>query len=272
MLTDVEFGPLAEGQTVERLGTGVYLCHAVSPEEAVGECFFRNGPFTLGGIDGGYQFNPWLETCDSENSFARGGLVTYKPYGTCDTPEQIRDFYGDLLDDPEQPIFISMYEIKWHRDCEWRWHKNGPYIGDQSPQAEYFGDEPVIRRVLAYHIHALNGLIPADVERATQAVYGCYDEAGQVAWEAAAPERQQKYRDHTKMILEMFQICEAAAPHREKSREELAAAWYHRLRKDESDPAWNDAREETRAEYLEFITTIWNRIERAGVRWLPPSP
>lgn len=274
MLTDVEFGPLKEGQEVERLGTGVYLCRGVDTEEAVGKCFFRVGPFSLSPLDGsgGYGFTSSLEEDRGEYYFARRDFPTSTPYGTCDTPEQIRDFYGDLLDDPEQPIFISLCEIRWQRDSVWRWHKNGPYIGDQRPQAEYFGDEPVIRRVLSYHIHALNGLTTADVERATLGIFGCYDEAGRIAWEAVSPERQQKYRHHTRMLLQMFQICDDVSERRGKPREHLAAAWYHRIRKDEGDPAWDDASPETRAEYLAFVTTLWSSVERAGVRWLPPFP
>lgn len=276
MLTDVDFGPLDEDQSVERLGTGLYLCRGVRTEEVVGKSFFRVGPYSLSPLDGsgGYGFDPYLEEDRGEYYFARRGFPTSTPYGTCDNPEQIRDFYGSLLDNPEQPIVITIQEIKWHPESQWRWHKNGPYIGDQVPQAEYFGDEPVIRRVLSYHIYALNGLTTADVEMIALAVFCCYDESEATLWAALSPERRDKYRQHARMLLEMFLTCQDVAPRRNQTIQETVAIWYYRLdtTDDKSAPEWIHAPAEKQAEYVEFIDTFWTAIQQTGIRWLPPLP
>lgn len=86
----------------------------------------------------------------------RGQPPDYDEYGVCDTPEQPVERFK-LRERPEQ-LFVSYVQIRradQPRDGGWRWHKWGPYIGDQQPTCEYLHDEPVIEQVYTYHIYRI---------------------------------------------------------------------------------------------------------------------
>lgn len=77
-----------------------------------------------------------------------------KQCGVCDTPEQAVEKLG-LRDSPEK-VFVSFVRIR--RDEQpaqygWRWHKWGPYIGDQKPTCEYIAGEPEIEEVYTFHVY-----------------------------------------------------------------------------------------------------------------------
>jgi hypothetical protein len=73
-------------------------------------------------------------------------------YGVCDTPEQVVQAWPSLVTD-ENRFVILFTEIN-RKDCpDWRWHKNGRYIGNQNSQYEHLGDEDEsIQQVLTFSI------------------------------------------------------------------------------------------------------------------------
>lgn len=73
-------------------------------------------------------------------------------YGVCDSPEQLLEFYDFEKDARKLVIFMYCLQKKYEQENGWRWHKNGVYIGNQQPQAEYLFDEPVIERIWSFHI------------------------------------------------------------------------------------------------------------------------
>lgn len=74
-------------------------------------------------------------------------------YGVCDTPEQVLEAWPSLATDAENRFVILFNLI--HRDQypDWRWHKNGRYIGTQNPEWEHLGDEDEsIQQVLTFSV------------------------------------------------------------------------------------------------------------------------
>ena len=79
------------------------------------------------------------------------------PYGVCDNWEQIFERIPEIKYYKESKekfvIFLCPHIKKNQPDHDgWRWHKWGPYIGDQEPQYEYLRDEPEIDMVYSFHI------------------------------------------------------------------------------------------------------------------------
>lgn len=80
-------------------------------------------------------------------------------YGVCDSPEQFMVRFGEKLHASPRKFCVSFTEIRKENqdpDGGWRWHKWGPYVGDQTPTCEYLYDEPDIEAVFVYHIYELN--------------------------------------------------------------------------------------------------------------------
>ena len=73
-------------------------------------------------------------------------------YGVCDTPEQVVEKWPSLLTD-ENRFVILFSEVNRNECPDWRWHKNGSYIGKHNPQYEHLGDEDEsIQSVLMFSI------------------------------------------------------------------------------------------------------------------------
>lgn len=73
-------------------------------------------------------------------------------YGVCDTPEQVLEKWPSLATDENR--FVILFN-RIHRDecSDWRWHKNGRYIGQHDPQYEHLGDEDEsIQQVLTFSV------------------------------------------------------------------------------------------------------------------------
>lgn len=73
-------------------------------------------------------------------------------YGVCDIPEQVLETWPSLATDENRFVLLfSQINRKHHPD--WRWHKNGRYIGTQDSQYEHLGDEDEsIQQVLTFSI------------------------------------------------------------------------------------------------------------------------
>ena len=78
-------------------------------------------------------------------------------FGICDDYQQIFDQCPQLRTDKRR-FCISITPIIKEKEPPtggWRWHKWGPYIGEQKPTTEYLYDEPVIEKVYCYHIYEI---------------------------------------------------------------------------------------------------------------------
>jgi hypothetical protein len=80
-------------------------------------------------------------------------------YGVCDSPAQFMEVAGQHLRDDIRKFVVSFTPIlKSEQSSEggWRWHKWGPYIGNQKRSGcEYLYDEPNIEKVYAYHVYEI---------------------------------------------------------------------------------------------------------------------
>lgn len=85
------------------------------------------------------------------------GLPTCS-YGVCDEPLQVlTTFPGLAVVDNKYVIGVAqLLKKEMYPKGGWRWHKWGPYIGEQKPMCEYLYDEPVIEEVWTFHILELN--------------------------------------------------------------------------------------------------------------------
>lgn len=72
-----------------------------------------------------------------------GDLLT-NSYGVADNIEQIKEYFKKQIQSSDEKYFILIHYIHQDKDGNgggWRWHKNGPYIGNLKPQCEYLDDE-----------------------------------------------------------------------------------------------------------------------------------
>ena len=67
-------------------------------------------------------------------------------YGVADNVEQIKAFYKEEVEHPENRYVIGLSYVFQEKSNAgkgggWRWHKWGPYIGELKPEYEYLDDE-----------------------------------------------------------------------------------------------------------------------------------
>jgi len=94
---------------------------------------------------------------DDWESWYNGLPDDHNAYGVCDSPEQFMEVLGNKLKEDEANEYVVSFtavrKIDQAADGGWRWHKWGPYIGNQNPQYEYLYDEDDIDEVYTYHIY-----------------------------------------------------------------------------------------------------------------------
>jgi hypothetical protein len=78
-------------------------------------------------------------------------------YGVCDSVEQWKEAYYDILKSSYRKYVIAFVEI--YREDEpprdgWRWHKWGPYIGNYKIQYEYLYNE-TIDKIVLFHVYEI---------------------------------------------------------------------------------------------------------------------
>lgn len=74
-------------------------------------------------------------------------------YGLCDAPEQILAKYPAIVSSDKQYI-ISLKLISKEEYPDFRFHKNGEYIGTQLCEGcEHFGNEPFMNEVIAFNVY-----------------------------------------------------------------------------------------------------------------------
>lgn len=95
---------------------------------------------------------------------AQGPSITYDvavpAYGTCDSPEQIIEMFGEALDSSPRNFLINAYVVMKADEPErggWRWHKHGSYYGSLDPHCEYLVEEAdEITQACAFTIHEVD--------------------------------------------------------------------------------------------------------------------
>lgn len=91
--------------------------------------------------------NDFDYSCEYWNEFDESATwLLPNPYGTADNLEQIKEYFKRQISDPDEKYFIVIHHIYQEKENAykgggWRWHKNGPYIGNLEPQCEYLDDE-----------------------------------------------------------------------------------------------------------------------------------
>lgn len=88
----------------------------------------------------------------SEYSF--GKIGSFSSYGVCDDLQNLLAACPELVTS-ERQFVITLCPMRSDEQCEeggWRWHKWGPYVGEQTPTCEYLYDEPLIDLVYVYQI------------------------------------------------------------------------------------------------------------------------
>jgi hypothetical protein len=113
-------------------------------------------PIRIG--QGLYQIGHWnfVDLLEGKWGSYPGLPGDHNAYGVCDSPDQFMKVLGPVLAIGPRQYVVSFVQLKKADEPSeggWRWHKWGPYIGEQDPQCEYLYDEPVIEEVWTYHIY-----------------------------------------------------------------------------------------------------------------------
>lgn len=142
MLTDVEIGPV---DPVTAIITGM-IAHG-RPKGRIQEGIYENGHWSFELEFRGRQ------VYEKDYPYLGGD---FNCYGVCDSPEQLVKLLPEIVTKGPKKYVISMVHLKKSEqpdDGGWRWHKWGPYIGEQKPEREYLADEPLIEEVWTFHIY-----------------------------------------------------------------------------------------------------------------------
>lgn len=92
-----------------------------------------------------------------EEMIRRSRMDLPNAFGVCDYPDQLIEKFP-VIETSEKKFIVTFGKLEKENEVpnNWRWHKWGPYIGEQDPQCEYLYDEPVIETVYLYHIYEVN--------------------------------------------------------------------------------------------------------------------
>ena len=78
--------------------------------------------------------------CEYWSEFDKAsGVMLTNSYGVADNIEQIKEYFRKQIESTEERYFITITYI--YQEGSFRWHKNGPYIGELNPQCECLDDE-----------------------------------------------------------------------------------------------------------------------------------
>jgi hypothetical protein len=112
------------------------------------------------------NFTSWQPIKRISHVDVNGNFVTYKNckidnyhcgvYGVADNIEQIKKHFKSVIENETCCAVISVCEIDKANEPErggWRWHKWGEYVGTHEITCEYIKDEPIVEKVLCFHLH-----------------------------------------------------------------------------------------------------------------------
>jgi len=105
-------------------------------------------------IRGSFGSSPWLDGYSDFPDFGNEG--EWQPqYGICDCVQQVLDKITKLQNPLRKFVVMFTPVLKANQESRggWRFHKWGPYIGEQEITKEYLYDEPGIDGVLCYHVY-----------------------------------------------------------------------------------------------------------------------
>ncbi len=81
-------------------------------------------------------------------------------YGVCDSVEQFKELYLEVLTNDPRQLVVSLTRVGKEEQSDWggwRWHKWGTYVGTKYPQHEYLYDEDdTIMEVYCFHIYEVS--------------------------------------------------------------------------------------------------------------------
>ena len=126
---------LSDGRDPERLQRGVYR-------------------------DWSHNFNHTFRDTGAPDDFDLDfpDLGDFESFGVADSVAQVVAALPSQVVASAQAYVVAVVQVN-KRDQPawggWRWHKWGPYIGQQSPTAEYLADEPLISEVWCYSVYAV---------------------------------------------------------------------------------------------------------------------
>ena len=127
---------------------------------------YQKGVYIIGHFNFEYEIEEKIEEYDDIEDCDTKGLID-RPYGVCDTPEQLLNIYD--FEKNERKLVIALtpiYKKDQPPEEGWRWHKWGPYIGNKRkmcncyprfsiPVYEYLYDEPNVDLVYCFHIYEI---------------------------------------------------------------------------------------------------------------------
>lgn len=115
--------------------------------DGVGTQRLQQGVYKIGHFGGSHWLPSFEQWPDLEDNIPS--------YGVCDSPEQLLEKYP-WLQETDRKFLISVTQLL-KKDMDprggWRWHKWGPYIGEQDPKEEYLYEEPDIEEIWVFHIY-----------------------------------------------------------------------------------------------------------------------
>ena len=137
---------------LKKLSTGVYEFYDVNDPHFDNITFKTHEYVTPElAVELHFDFIDWcLQKGDTE-------IYMSHPYGVCDNWEQIFKKIPEIKyyqnSKEKFVIFLCCHTKKNQpKSGGWRWHKWGPYIGNQESQCEYLADEPNIELVYSFHV------------------------------------------------------------------------------------------------------------------------
>lgn len=77
-------------------------------------------------------------------------IGSFSQYGSADNLEQILAHKQGRFVSTERLFVLQLQLMTKQYSGGYRWHKNGPHLGVNKPQAEHFMDEPVIEQFIQF--------------------------------------------------------------------------------------------------------------------------
>lgn len=124
----------------ERVQTGVYWAYGLH------NMFHEHTSYEVVIRDGLDKTRPWKDQVFDELSW-------FAQYGIADNLEQILAWKDGGFVKSDRTFVLELSEISKEHNGDFRWHKNGPYIGTQNPQYEHLSEEENIEKVICFHFH-----------------------------------------------------------------------------------------------------------------------
>jgi hypothetical protein len=133
---------------LERLSRGYYLLRShMAPHELLRE--------------GWYEFSfEWPEMQGDTDARLKALSAQFESgtwfseYGSCDSPGQLLAHrYGRIIQESPHRFLVTFHHMSKADHADYRFHKNGPYIGSKRQGYEHLGDEPNITGIYQFQVY-----------------------------------------------------------------------------------------------------------------------